>query len=90
LSDRKIAIAHEVDTKKQAYAGDAAWALLADAERVVVASGKKVVEVVPSPATREELLALVTGRSGNIRAPAVQVGQVWYVGFTQEMYDAIG
>lgn len=77
----------EINAKKEIYKGEDAWALVADAEKVVVASGKKCLEFDPSSADKEELLKKITGRTGNLRAPALRVGNIFYIGFNVEMYD---
>ncbi len=82
-------IAAEIDARKEVYTGDSAWQLVAAAEKVVVASGKKVLEFAPATDGRDTILPEITGRTGNLRAPAVQVGKVWYIGFNQEMYQQI-
>ena len=30
------------------------------------------------------------GRSGNLRAPTLQIGQIFCVGYSQELYQMIG
>ncbi len=79
----------EVDAKKQALDQDGAAALLKTAEKVVVASGKKIIEFDPASGDFEELLTKATGRTGNLRAPTVRIGSTLYVGFNQEMYDQL-
>lgn len=74
------------DARKQAYPAEAVWQLLAGAEKVYVAVGKKIVEFDPATADRDLLLQKVIGPSGNLRAPSLRVGKVFYVGFHPEMY----
>lgn len=40
----------------------------------------------PRVDSREEILADVMGRSGNLRAPTIRVGNVFLVGFNETMY----
>lgn len=82
-------IAIEQDARKEAYQGEAAWQLLAEAEKVYVAVGKKVVEFDPATADRDLLLKKVIGPSGNLRAPALRVGKVFYIGYHPDMYRNI-
>jgi hypothetical protein len=89
LAEKEIEVAVEEDAKKQAYPGEAAWKLLAEAEKVFVAAGKKVVEFDPSTADRDLLLKKVIGPSGNLRAPTLRIGKVFYVGYHPEMYRAL-
>lgn len=82
-------IDEEVDAKKQTLDQDGASELLKTAEKVVVASGKKMLEFDPAGDNFDELLKKATGRTGNLRAPTVRIGSVLYVGFNQEMYDQL-
>lgn len=62
------------------------WQLLKGAKKVVVASGKKILEF--DPATqKEELLEKASGRTGNLRAPTIKKGDTYYVGFNEELYQ---
>jgi hypothetical protein len=79
----------EIDAKKQVYNGEDAWKVVADAEKVVVASGRKILEFDPATADKEELLKKITGRTGNLRAPALRVGRVFYIGFNEPMYESL-
>jgi hypothetical protein len=83
-------IVSEVDAKKESFPGEAAWEVIADAEKVYVASGKKIIEFVPADADRKAMLARITGPSGNLRAPALRRGKVFYIGFHPAMYEEIG
>lgn len=57
---------------------------------MVVASGKKIYEFKPQE-DKKEILAKVAGRTGNLRAPTTRIGNVFYVGFNEELYkDRIG
>ena len=79
-----------MDAKKEVYNGDAAWQVVAGASKIYVASGKKILEFDPATADRDELLAKITGRTGNLRAPALRRGDVFYIGYNKEMYDSLG
>ena len=67
-----------------------AWARLSQGKRVTMAMGKKIVTLIPGPANREAILAAAIGRSGKLRAPTLQVGATFYVGFNAEMYEQLG
>jgi hypothetical protein len=34
-------------------------------------------------------MPLITGRTGNLRAPAILLGDSWYIGYNQEMYQGL-
>ena len=65
------------------------WNLLADAEKVYVTSGKKIIEFVPGTVEKEEVLEKATGRTGNLRAPALRRGSVFYIGYNDELYETL-
>lgn len=69
--------------------GDDVWSLLAEAPVVYVASGQKILEFKPKEADREEFLKKVTGRTGNLRAPALRIGTEFYVGFNSDLYERV-
>lgn len=61
-------------------------ALLADASKIIVAKGKKVLTFdlrKDSPGS-EALAAAVLGPTGNLRAPTVRIGRTWLVGLSEE------
>lgn len=57
------------------------------ADSIVVAKGKKVETFVPNQDSREDLLKVVLGRSGGLRAPTVKSGDVFYVGYNDTLYN---
>jgi arsenate reductase-like glutaredoxin family protein len=58
------------------------------ADRVIVGKGKKVTvfDMKKSPPTDDELLAVILGPTGNLKAPTLRLGQTLLVGFSEEMY----
>ena len=52
-------------------------------------SGKKIIEFVPGDVENEELLKKATGRTGNLRAPALRRGAVFYIGYNDELYKTL-
>jgi hypothetical protein len=53
---------------------------------VYVGRQKRFSKFIPSDDNRAELMSQVMGRSGNLRAPTLKAGQVFLVGFAEEMY----
>jgi hypothetical protein len=78
-----------VDAKKESFSGEAAWQVIAGAEKVYVAAGKKIIEFDPADADKEAMLKKITGPSGNLRAPTLRLGKVFCIGFHPEMYEKI-
>ncbi len=65
--------------------------LAAKAGELYVAKGKKVVRLnlKKDQPGEDELLKLMLGPTGNLRAPTLVYGSKLIVGFNQEMYDSI-
>jgi len=62
-----------------------------DVDQIYVAKGKKVIQVdlKTSRPARAELLALLLGPTGGLRAPTVRVGRTLLVGFSEEAYAKV-
>lgn len=82
-----MTIVSEVDARKQSFPGDEAWQVIAGAEKVFVAAGKKIIEFDPTMADKALMQKKITGPSGNLRAPTLRLGKVFYVGFHPEMFE---
>jgi len=78
-----------VNAAKDTVKIDGAWGLLSGAKKIYVASGKKILEFDPATADREELLKKATGRTGNLRAPTLRKGDVFFIGYNEEMYSTL-
>lgn len=78
-------IVEEVNASKDTISNDGVWQLVEGSEKVVVASGKKCFKYSPTD-DREELLAKISGRTGNLRAPTLRIGNTFYIGFNEDMY----
>jgi len=65
--------------------------VLKKASKLVSAKGKKVVEVdlKKTDLSQDEILQLVLGPTGNLRAPTLLVGKKMIVGFNEEMYEGV-
>lgn len=74
---------------KEPVEGQAALALLDGVTDLYVAKGKKVVHVDLSTGrpSDEELLGLLLGRSGKLRAPAIRAGKRFVVGYNPEILE---
>ena len=70
-----------------------AMALVGQADRLVVAKGKKLTEVdldSESP-TNDEVAKLMLGPTGNLRAPTLRVGRTLVVGYNEQvMAETLG
>ena len=81
----------ETNAKKEKWGQAEAIGLLKDARSLSVAKGKKVMEVdlKKNDLAEAELMKLVLGPTGNLRAPTLKVGNRIVVGFNQEMYESV-
>ena len=90
FEEKNISVETEVNAKKQTYTGEDAWKVVAGADKVYAASGKNIIEFDPVTANKEEMLKKITGRTGNLRAPTLKRGNVFFVGYNADMYDRLG
>ncbi len=66
---------------------DQVWSFLQKASTVHVASGQKTLTFKPDSSNKEELINKATGRTGNLRAPALRLGEDLYIGYNAVMYE---
>ena len=81
----------EVNAKKETYGKAEALALIKQANQLLVAKGKKVVELdlKKDKPSQEEILKLILGPTGNLRAPTLKLGKKLVVGYNAEMYESV-
>jgi hypothetical protein len=91
LAKNKVAVAEQTNAKKDTIKGDAALGVLKDVDQLYVAKGKQVVHVdlKREKRPRAELLALLLGPTGNLRAPTIRKGRTLVVGFEPGIYDKL-
>jgi hypothetical protein len=75
------------NSSKEPIEGAAALDLLAGVSSLVVAKGRKTLryDLTNERPSDTKLLALLLGRSGKLRAPAMRVGAKFLVGYNSEM-----
>jgi len=88
-------IQEEHNAGKEPYKEVAVRELLAGLEKVIVTSGKKILEFDDIKNTskiddNEEMMKKIIGRSGNLRAPSLRIGSNLYVGYNEELYERLG
>ena len=91
LADKKIAIAEQVNATKNRLGPKDAIALARSADTVHVAKGKKVVsfDMKRAAPSDDELLAVMLGPTGNLRAPTWRKGRTVVVGFDETTYAKV-
>ena len=74
-------------SSKEPIEGGAALDLLSGVSELVVAKGKKNLryDLTTERPSDSDLLALLLGRSGKLRAPAIRSGSRFLVGYNSEM-----
>ncbi len=81
--------ARVADARKEPLAGEAAWQVLAGAGEILVAKGKNYQVFDPRTDDKETILAAALGRTGNLRAPVLRMGDRILVGFSESLYARI-
>ena len=91
LAERGIAVRETVDARVKRYGEGDLARLFRGARRIIAARGKQSVvfdvhqDGLPPLA---ELAGATLGPSGNLRAPALRIGQDWVVGFGEPAWQA--
>lgn len=86
LVRNNIAVAEQVDARKNAIGREEALQLARGAAEIRSTRGKSVKSLRPAGATDEAIADLIIGPSGNLRAPAFFVGDVLMIGFEESAY----
>jgi hypothetical protein len=91
LARHTVTIAKQTDAKTATVKGDAALGVLKDVDEIYVAKGKRVVHVdlKREKPPRAELLGLLLGPTGNLRAPTLRKGRTLIVGFDEATYTRV-
>lgn len=81
----------EVNAIKERYDQERALSLLRESSSLFVTKGQKYHEInlKKTDFTEKELLKMIMGPTGNLRAPTMKVGKKLIVGFNEEMYQKI-
>ena len=91
LASKKIEPKELVDAKKVRYGNGDALKLAAEATELYATKGTKLIHIdlQKNKPGDEELLALMIGPSGNLRAPTLRVGKTLLVGFNEDVYEKV-
>ncbi len=84
---KNITITETVEARKQKIAGDDAWEILSGSSELIVGRGKKFQTFDPASDDKEAILKVCLGRTGNLRAPTLKMGNRIVVGFNDDMYE---
>lgn len=82
-----MSVAETVSASKKLGREDA-LGMARQARRLIAAKGKRVttVEVTAKTPSDDELAALMLGPTGNLRAPAMRVGQTLLIGYNDHVF----
>jgi hypothetical protein len=81
----------QADARKAAIGGEAALGVLEGVDELYVTRGAKVVhlDLRRQKPTRAQLLGLLLGPTGNLRAPTLRKGRTLVVGFDAKTYAEV-
>lgn len=90
LAENSVAISETVDARKTRFDAAGAIAVVRQADEVWIARGKHVrrINFKKETLTDDELLKLILGPSGNLRAPTIRRGKKLFIGFEPVDYGA--
>ena len=80
-----------MDARKERLGPDAALKLTQNVSEIIAAKGKKVVRfhLAKDKPSRDDLLAVLLGPSGNLRAPTLRKGKKLLIGFDAGAYSEV-
>lgn len=81
-----MTVRETVDAGKTRFEKSDLDELFDGATKLVVAKGKKVLELKPGEDSAEDIAKAALGPSGRLRAPAIRAGKTWFIGFNEEAY----
>ena len=87
LDTRNLQAENRTDARKEKLEAAAVWDLMGCAKQIVVAKGKRLETFVPTEDAQASILKAVMGRSGSLRAPTIQSGDVFFVGYNDMLYE---
>ena len=84
-----VTVRETVNAGKEKFGPRDLKTVFADATKVVVARGKKVLtfDMKETSPADEEFQKVVIGPSGNLRAPTIRSGKTMLVGFSEEAFS---
>lgn len=91
IDSAKVAVSEVVDARKVRIDPQAAVALARSMDRIHATKGSKLVyfDLKADKPADEDLVSLLIGPSGNLRAPSIKVGKTLVVGFSPEVYKEV-
>lgn len=88
MGAKNISIEEQVPASRK-LGLDAARELVASADELIVAKGRKVVRMALHDGDPYTAATAMLGPTGNLRAPTLKVGKTLIVGFDEESYEQV-
>lgn len=91
LTEKEIVTTEQVNAKQTTLADEKALELLADCDELIATKGTRVIRLNLKKERPEdsELMALMIGPSGKLRAPTLKVGRKLLIGFDAAAYAEV-
>src|ERR1700677_5052263 len=91
LERAKQTVGSLTDANKEKRGRAEALALAKSVAKIVVGKGKKVltIDMINAPPNDDALAEMLLGRSGNLKAPTLRLGDTLLVGFSEEAYKHV-
>ncbi len=77
------------DARKRKIDSDTAWEIIEKFDSIIIGKGKKAITFEPDESSKDEILKAALGRSGNLRAPTIEVDNKLIIGFNDLMYKEL-
>ncbi len=87
FNDKSAEINQRDDARKKQIHADDAWEIIRKYKTVLVSKGKKTIEYQTGNENRDDILKAVLGRSGNLRAPSIEIDGKLIVGYNEALYN---
>lgn len=91
LERNKVTVKTTVDARKVSIGKEEALALVKDIDEIYASKGTKLVHLnlKQEQHASDRIAELLTGPTGNLRAPTMRSGRILLVGFNEESYKAV-
>lgn len=91
LANKNGKIKQQVNASKDKISGESVLEMLDGVKTLVVSKGKKstTIDLNKDRPSDEQLVSMMTGPTGNLRAPTIRKGKTLLIGFNQDAYEEV-
>src|SRR5882724_10577308 len=89
LANAGVTVQAKDDANKKRRGADGARDLLKEADEIYIAKGKNVAHFNLKEAKADEVVPMMLGPTGNLRAPTLRKGRTLMVGFNKATYEKL-